>query len=465
MLDGDLDGQVSLKPGEAPEKVAHPLTADARLKALAFTRLRTSKFVRDMISVGLLPITSDLQKFDTRPAGIFVGQATAKQLEELREARRLASKLPTLSKDMLDEQRSAFEASATSNVDTQACAEPIGTAVETHSGDAAQTDPQAQWQHVAAPSARLAERIQEFEASADHPDPDRRGFKLAEEQRAICKWFGKALDVALDEEMRQVPVIQRKQSACWLIGAGGTGKTTIILQLLLPTFVECFPAVNGEDRYAILTFSHAQGDAISNETFRAKTAHAAVSYRVASLRNKNMALGTKRKHCERTWNPKILVVEDEASLFPAMVENMLLYRSMRSRQNEHQLQPESYGAVGELMGHVPILLIAGDFLQIKPAKEISIADDLDALRKAKRTVHPEHHTAQDALLGITDVIHLTKSKRFLDEALPAVMHAVRASRPDAPLAEEELQKLRGRKIENCQDIRTPKNQPMESTTF
>ena len=212
-------------------------------------------------------------------------------------------------------------------------------------------------------------------------------------------------------------------------------------------------------------FSHAQGDAISNETFRAKTAHAAVSYRVASLRNKNMALGTKRKHCERTWNPKILVVEDEASLFPAMVENMLLYRAMRSRQNEHQLQPESYGAVGELMGHVPILLIAGDFLQIKPAKEISIADDLDALRKAKRTVHPEHHTAQDALLGITDVIHLTKSKRFLDEALPAVMHAVRASRPDAPLAEEELQKLRGRKIENCQDIRTPKNQPMESTTF
>ena len=63
MLDGDIDGRVTLKPGEAPEKVGHPPTADARLKALAFTRLRTSKFVRDMISVGLLPITSDLQKF------------------------------------------------------------------------------------------------------------------------------------------------------------------------------------------------------------------------------------------------------------------------------------------------------------------------------------------------------------------------------------------------------------------
>ena len=128
-----------------------------------------------------------------------------------------------------------------------------------------------------------------------------------------------------------------------------------------------------------------------------------------------------------------------------MVQNMRLYRSMRSRQNEHQLTPEFYGHVGQLMGHVPILLVAGDFLQIKPAKEISIADDLDALRQAGTAVHPEHHTAQDAILAIADVIHLTKSKRFLDEALPAVMQAVRASRLDAPLAEEELQKFRRRK--------------------
>ena len=104
------------------------------------------------------------------------------------------------------------------------------------------------------PSARLAARIQEFEASANAPYPNRRGFKLAEEQRAICKWFGHALDVAVDEELRQVPVNERKQSACLLIGAGGTGKTTIILELLLPTFLEFFPAQDGEDRYAILTF-------------------------------------------------------------------------------------------------------------------------------------------------------------------------------------------------------------------
>ena len=60
------------------------------------------------------------------------------------------------------------------------------------------------------------------------------GFKLADGQRAICKLFGHAVDVAVDEDIRQVPVNERKQSACVLIGAGGTGKTTIILKRLLP---------------------------------------------------------------------------------------------------------------------------------------------------------------------------------------------------------------------------------------
>ena len=97
-----------------------------------FFRLRTSKFVSDMISVGLLPITSDLQKFEKQPAGMFVKKRTAKQLEELCEVRRLASKLPTLPKDMLDEQRAAFQASVTSTDEK---------AVETHRVDTEQTNP------------------------------------------------------------------------------------------------------------------------------------------------------------------------------------------------------------------------------------------------------------------------------------------------------------------------------------
>ncbi len=178
MLDGDIDGHVTLKPGETPEKVHHPLTADARLKALAFTRLRTSKFVRGMIYVGLLPITSDLQKFETHTAGMFVQQRTATQLEEFCDVRRLASKLPNLSNGMLGEQRATFEASVTSADDAHACAEPNEKAIETHRVDTEPTNPQSHWQHVELPSARLAARIQELEASADHPDPHRKGLQV-----------------------------------------------------------------------------------------------------------------------------------------------------------------------------------------------------------------------------------------------------------------------------------------------
>ena len=84
----------------------------------------------------------------------------------------------------------------------------------------------------------------------------------------------------------------------------------------------------------------------------------------------NLALKTKEDEMKRRWHPKIFVIQDEISLVPAAVENMMLYRSMRARQDEG-LDPPSYAQPGELMGHIPILLIAGDFLQIKPANEIS----------------------------------------------------------------------------------------------
>ncbi len=92
---------------------------------------------------------------------------------------------------------------------------------------------------------------------------------------------------------------QRTQKACLLIGAGGTGKTTIVLKLLLEVFVEYFPPSEGEDHYVITTFSHAQGDVISNEKFIAQTAHTASRYRVASLRNKDMALRSKQQELEK----------------------------------------------------------------------------------------------------------------------------------------------------------------------
>jgi len=90
----------------------------------------------------------------------------------------------------------------------------------TPSGAEGQADPRepvAFWQTFEQPSVAMAYKIKEFEASED-------GFVLSAEQRAACKWFG---------EQYKIPLEQRKQRACLLIGAGGTGKTIVILQLML----------------------------------------------------------------------------------------------------------------------------------------------------------------------------------------------------------------------------------------
>ena len=282
----------------------------------------------------------------------------------------------------------------------QAATSSCGEHVMEHSADSDAKSPEAEWRTFSKPSGAMAQKVAAFEKSST-------GFKLAPEQLSACRWFAEAMDVALQEEENQMHLRNRTQHACLLIGAGGTGKTTIILELMLDVFCHFFPARPGEEeRYMISTFSHSQSDAISNDVYRARTCHTACSYRVASLRNKHLALKTKEQEMKQRWRPKILLIQDEISLVPAAVENVVLYRSMRARQDEG-LDPGSYFHAGELMGHIPILLIAGDFLQIKPGNEISLADSLEELVR---------------------------------------------KRPASPLSEDHLHQLRTRKIENCKNL-------------
>ena len=111
------------------------------------------------------------------------------------------------------------------------------------------------------------------------------------------------------------------------------------------------------------------------------------------------------------------------------------------------------GVDRDISTSVPLELFAktletGNILQ--PADEISLADNLEELiRKMPHRVQTEHHAAQAALMTIDTVIHLKKSKRFLDAHLPEITTAMRTCTPAAPLSEDHLAQLRTRKIENC----------------
>ena len=105
-----------------------------------------------MISVGLLPIICDSKLFDKQPASLFAKKCTARQPADLHEVKHLSSKLPTPLKGMLDIKRSAFEADSPPPVDHVQAAKEEST--DNMCVDPAETLPEAQWQHVAQPSAR-----------------------------------------------------------------------------------------------------------------------------------------------------------------------------------------------------------------------------------------------------------------------------------------------------------------------
>lgn len=294
--------------------------------------------MREMVSAGLLPLTSDQQKL--RKVAERLPQKVSPQTADHAAGQIWKATLPPVTQLMVETQREALARKQPAvDVEAPASDPPVPSSVLQ---EADNPEVEAFWQHLKRPSYRMAERVLAFEQDKA------RGFELTAEQRALRRWFGEALDVAFEEEGKGVPVNQRTQKACMLMGAGGTGKTTIVLKLLLEVFIEYFPAMDSRQRFMITTFSHAQGDAISNEKFRAKTVHAAASYRVAGLRNRDLALKTKRTEMESRWRSIIFLIEDEVSLIPAGVQNMLLYRVMRARQNMHVLKPHEYGHTGQL---------------------------------------------------------------------------------------------------------------------
>ena len=437
----DLDDEVKLKPGDAPNKVYHPLAPEQRNRAMLFHRQRTSKFVREMIENGLLKILSNEDTLrDALEQRSDVVTSGSGGLSGNADYDRLKDKLPTINQSLLDAQRESMVADAHSHAqpsDQQQQQERL----QPSCADA--DDKPAFWQKFDKPSVAMANQIREFEASPS-------GFQLSQEQVASCRWFGEAMDATLQDEERQVPLQERTQRSCLLIGAGGTGKTTVILMLMLTVFCHFFPGENGEDRYLITTYSHAQSDAISNERHKATTAHAACSYRVASMRNRDLGLKTKEQEMKKRWMCKLLLIQDEISLVPCLVENMMLYRSMRARV-DLGVKPEEYASPSCLFGRMPIVLIAGDFMQIRPANELSLGDDLQAIAEkgGKRQVLAEHFGARDAIMSIRTVIQLKKTNRFTDTDLPQITAGMRAARPDKPMPEELLDKLSSRRVENC----------------
>ena len=237
-----------------------------------------------MISAGLFPLTADEETLrrtleEKRKSG-------ASSVNPREEQMRLKEKTPMITQTLLDAQRAAMtkdgigpdrlsaERAATGSDGDNAMEQPA---------DSDAKGPEAEWRTFSKPSGAMAQKVAAFEKSST-------GFKLAPEQLSACRWFAEAMDVALQEEEKQTPLRNRAQHACLLIGAGGTGKTTTLFGTHAGCLLSFFPGQTRRRRANMIsTFSHSQSDAISNDVYRARTCHTACSYRVASLRNKQVS--------------------------------------------------------------------------------------------------------------------------------------------------------------------------------
>ena len=147
--------------------------------------------------------------------------------------------------------------------------------------------------------------------------------------------FANACNSAWEEERDDVPVERRKTRHLLLVGQGGSGKTAIVQEIVLPVIDFIFPPEPPDTTSCLMVCaSWAQAENISTEVHKAVSCHNAAGMRVGGLRNRDMIGLTPatKVNLQRRWNSKRCLVVEEVSMMSPALFNMLLYRSWMVRK-------------------------------------------------------------------------------------------------------------------------------------
>ena len=128
-----------------------------------------------------------------------------------------------------------------------------------------------------------------------------------------------------------------------MMGQGGSGKTAIVQEIVLPAVDFIFPPEQPNGSSSIIVCSSwAQAQNISTDVFKAVSCHNATCMRVQSYRNKDMLPEAKQVVLEAKLNSKrALVMEEVSTLSPALY-NMLLFRFYHGRKKRWQVKQERH---------------------------------------------------------------------------------------------------------------------------
>ena len=212
----------------------------------------------------------------------------------------------------------------------------------------------------------------------------------------------------------------------FIVGGGGCGKTTIMLDVISPT-LETF-------------FDRVVRAAPSNKAarhFKAKTVHSLNglrpqdSLRAANLRIRNE---TVRKKMDALQCRAGAYLIDEVGQLQAQLLHASCVLWTIARSHIYLLNLQDYARPGEIAGRVSKMCLMGDHLQLPPVpKETSLLAPLE-------NTNDEHKAGAGIFANVDNVFLMSTMMRFRDECLRRILEKMRTPN-GARLSEQEWKAL------------------------
>jgi len=444
----DLTANLHIKHRFSDETLEKIIRFQMRQRYTRFTKeLREMPFMRD----GALPTSSDEAGTEMRKRRLkaeihdkFGGDANHVD-------HGLARLLPEDIKDFLQQQRRAFEtadAGTTDQVPSDDELPPVNDAPSRADIEAkAYFVPNETWPR---PSDYIAHLASEFEAgNTTLPGKKKRPKKLSRGQVLFLIGFADACNKIWQQEQDDVPMQDRQQFIFLLMGQGGSGKTAIVQEIVLPAVDFIFPPEEpGASSSIIVCSSWAQAQNISTTAHKAVSCHNATLMRVQSYRNSLMLPDNKKAALEAKLGAQRALVIEEVSMISPALYNMLLYRFYLARKQRWQIPHERYYVKKPCaFGRTPLVLHLGDFLQLRPTAAMSLLTDMTMLppKPEEEGVPPEYQDAAKLFLATDLCYELTTTNRFRkDEGgreLQDVIAFMRDPQPENSAAYQRVSKL------------------------
>jgi hypothetical protein len=244
--------------------------------------------------------------------------------------------------------------------------------------------------------------------------------------------FADACNAVWDDEQKVVEgALAMKDRRCFnmlLIGQGGSGKTALIQEVVLPAMDFLFPPED-DKAYAstlIVCAKWSQAENISTATHKAISCHRAGLVGIQKFRNGLMLPGDKRPALVRRWDPvRCFVIEETSMISPGMY-NMLLYRSFHGRSQRWEVGEAEYDKLKGAFGRMPIVIHLGDFLQLKPTGcGLSLIATLKDMEASGEDIPAEYQSAMKLFCRTPLCFELQASNRFKEPRLRELMNFMR----------------------------------------